>query len=262
MADKKEQYWDTVAKTWREAQPQLLWRAHSDAVNTALITRWLSEGQVERLLKTDMFDESVSDGLYPMLASRTRSVVGIDLSLSTIQAARTRYNGLQAVGADVRSLPFADGVFDVVVSNSTLDHFETHDEIIESLRELKRVLRRDGLLLLTLDNPVNPIIALRGALPFGLLHRLGILPYYVGATFGPRRLRNVLEELGFRVIEVNSVIHCPRVLAVVVSNIFWKYGTVENQKKFLRFLSAFERLSELPTRFITGHFVVVRAIKR
>src|SRR5574341_1753589 len=105
-------------------------------------------------------------------------VFGIDLSLLTVRAAKLRHHGLKATGADVRHLPFADGVFDVIVSNSTLDHFESSDEIISSLQELHRVLRTGGQLLLTLDNLANPLISLRNVLPFGLLNRLNIVPYY------------------------------------------------------------------------------------
>ena len=84
---------------------------------------------------------------------------------------------------------------------STLDHFRSHSEIVTSLRELLRVLRPGGQLLLTLDNPANPLVGLRNALPFGLLHRLRIVPYYVGATCGPRGLRRLLPQVGFEVLE-------------------------------------------------------------
>src|SRR5204863_8026948 len=66
---------------------------------------------------------------------------------------------------DVRALPFADGSFDVVVSTSTLDHFQARADIDTALRELHRVLASDGLAVVTLDNPWNPLVALRNALP-------------------------------------------------------------------------------------------------
>ena len=90
----------------------------------------------------------------------------VDLAPTTVQAALNRYHGLRALAADVRRLPFADGDFDTVVSNSTLDHFKTSAELADSIKELSRVLRPGGELYLTLDNPSNPLIALRNALPF------------------------------------------------------------------------------------------------
>ena len=255
-------YWDTIATNWREEMPHSLWRAQSDAINIALLERWLPPGRFSRVLKTDLFDEFVSEGLYSFLASRTGRVVGMDVSMTAIRAASSRCARLQAAGADARFLPFVDGAFDVIVSNSTLDHFETPDEIIASLRELKRVLQIGGHLIITLDNLANPIIALRNALPFGVLHRFGIVPYYVGPTFGIGRLKSALEELQFEVIEVTSAVHFPRVLAVALAKILEKYAPARYHGIFLRFLTAFEHLAKLPTKFLTGHFVAAMAVKR
>lgn len=262
MTGKQIKYWDKVAKSWQEALPQTLWRAYSDCVNNALFARWLPENGVENLLKTDLFDESLGDGLHPLLASRVKNLFGVDVSLVTVQSARSRHPNLQATAADVRCLPFADGSFDFIVSNSTLDHFQSLDEIIDSLRELHRVLRVGGQMLLTLDNLANPVISLRSILPFRLLNRLNIVPYYVGATLGPRRLSHHLKQAGLEVLEVGAVMHFPRIFAVTMARILERKADPETQKRFLHFWVSFERLSHWPTRFLTGYFVAVRAIKR
>jgi len=255
-------YWDEIIKVWREAPPQALWRAHSDAVNRALFSRWLPHGRVRRLLKTDLFDEAVSDGLYPLLASRARLVVGIDVSQLTLQVALARHTDLLAAGSDVRYLPFADDTFDVVVSNSTLDHFETRSQIAVGLRELGRVLRPGGELLLTLDNLANPLVALRNALPFRQLNRLGLVPYYVGATVGPGGLRRLLDRAGLGLREVDATVHCPRVLAVALAHLLERRAAPGIQRGFLGVLMAFEHLARWPTRYVTGLFVAARATKR
>lgn len=254
-------YWDAIAKVWQETTSHRLWRTHSDAVNNALFARWLPACRVKHLLKTDLFDEACSNGLYPLLASKAQSVIGIDVSISTLHAAQSRHTKLQATWADVRHLPFANRMFDVIVSNSTLDHFESLDEIIASLHELYRVLQLGGQLLLTLDNLANPVIALRNTLPFRLLNHLGIVPYYVGATCGPHLLQRILQQVGFEVLEVRGVMHCPRVFAVAMARRLERHGEPETQKQFLRLLMGFEHLAHWPTRFLTGHFVAVRAIK-
>jgi len=262
LIEENAHYWDAVARMWQEARPKTLWRAYSDAVNAALFARWLPPGKVDHLLKTDLFDESLNDGLYPLLASRAKRVVGMDISSLTVQAAKSRHNGLQATAADVRLLPFADGTFDVIVSNSTLDHFESQDEIVISLRELYRVLRVDGQLLLTLDNLANPVIALRSVLPFRLLNRLNIVPYYVGATFGLSRLRNNLEQVGLEVLDVSAVMHFPRIFTMAIARMLERHAGRKIQRHFLHFLMTFEHLSRWPTRYWTGYFVAVRAIKK
>jgi hypothetical protein len=55
-------YWDTVARKLQSSGKQSLWRVHSDAVNVALCARWLPKGRMKHLLKTDLFDEAVTDG--------------------------------------------------------------------------------------------------------------------------------------------------------------------------------------------------------
>ncbi len=261
MTTKEAGYWDAVGDAWKQTRQHTLWRLHSDTINAGLFTRWLPAGRVEHLLKTDLFDEAYGDGLYRLLASKAQNVFGIDISAVILHAARSRHTSLRAIGADTSCLPFADGTFDLIFSNSTLDHFESRSEIVASLSELRRVLRMGGQLFLTLDNLANPIIALRNALPFRLLNRMRIVPYYVGATYGPFRLRRILRHVGFQVLEVSAVMHCPRVFAVAVAGSLERHAGPEAHRRFLRFLMTFERLSRWPTRFLTGHFVAVRAIK-
>ena len=254
-------YWDLALNQWGQS-PQRLWRVHSDAVNSALVADWLPAAMVPRILKTDLFDEALGEGLYVLLTSKTKSRVGMDLSFGTVQAARARYPALAATRADVRLLPFADDAFDVVVSNSTLDHLESKAHIIVALRDLHRVLRTGGHLLLTLDNPMNPLIALRNALPFPLWQRMGVVPYYVGATIGPIRLRRILVQLGFEVLEVRALMHCPRVIAIPIAWAVGRYAMPATKRRYLRLLMAFECLSRWPLPLVTGHFVAAKAVKR
>jgi len=262
LTEKDAPYWDEVARSWQEGTPKTLWRAYNDAINNAIFAQWLPADGVEYILKTDLFDESLGDGLYTLLSARAKIVFGIDLSLLTVRAAKLRHEGLCATQADVRHLPFANGVFDVIVSNSTLDHFESSDEIANSLYELHRVLRPEGQLLLTLDNLANPAIALRRLLPFRLLNRLNIVPYYVGATFRPHGLRKHIEQAGLKVLEIRAVMHFPRIFTMAMTRILSTRDGFETKRRFLSFLMAFEHLSKWPTRFITGYFVAVKAIKR
>jgi SAM-dependent methyltransferase len=82
-------------------------------------------------------------------------LVGVDLAARDVE-------GIETVEADVRSLPFPDRSFDQVLLVSTLEHVgadntvyglvaerEGRDARLTALRELARVLRRGGSLLLT-----------------------------------------------------------------------------------------------------------------
>lgn len=254
-------FWDDVSRLWRAEQPHALWRVHSDAVYAALFSRWLPGDGVGRLLKTDLFDEMACAGLRPLLIERARFVVGIDLAIEVVRGARARYPDQVGATADVRCLPFADATFDVIVSNSTLDHFADAGHIDVALGELFRVLRDGGRLLLTLDNGANPAVALRNALPFEVTSRLGLVPYRMGKTYGPAGLRRALHATGFEVEEAVSILHCPRAPAVALAGVVGRRGGRRAKASFLRALNALELLSDWPTRFLTGHYVAIRARK-
>lgn len=261
--------WDNFVKLWLASDAQRLWRRHSDAVNRQLLSGWLPRN-AQRLLKTDLWDEAVSDGLYPALVKHAREVVGIDVSAAVVDAAVERYPALHARSADVRRLPFADAEFDAVVSNSTLDHFATVDEIQAALGELRRVMTPGATLVVTLDNPTNPIIALRRSLPrsafdavwenFGEL-AARIAPSALGATCNIDTLVRLVVAAGFKVSDRTAIVHCPRVLAVVIADQLARRSSERAQERFLRALLRFETLAALPTRFLTGHFVAVRATR-
>ncbi len=261
ISTKECQYWDAAAENWRKSHAHSLWRIYSDKINIIFLAKWLQSHCIEHLLKTDLFDEACSGGLYPFLASKAQNAVGMDISYVTVHAARQKCNRLKAAQADVRRLPFADDTFDMIISNSTLDHFESRHEIVAALREYYRVLRPDGILLLTFDNLANPIITLRNLLPFRLLKYMGIVPYYVGATFTPHHLRKILTQLQFDVLQLTGLMHFPRILIVAISRILNKGIDRGIQSRLLRILLGFEFLSKWPTKFLTGHFIGVQASK-
>ncbi|EFK09683.1 methyltransferase domain protein [delta proteobacterium NaphS2] len=262
MSDKKLRYWDSVAREFKGKGANLLWRAHSDAVNKKLVNRWLPPGILNKTLKTDLFDEAKGSGLYPMLSGRSRELIGMDISALITASARKNFHKIKGVISDIRSLPFTGNSIDLVISISTLDHFNTRRDIVRGLREIKRILRDGGQLIITLDNLFNPVIALRALLPFGLMNWLGIVPYYVGATMSPPQLYRTLTDLGFEVTDATAVMHCPRFFAVLLAGIFDKYAGGETRRQFLGMLNAFEHLAGFPTRFLTGYFIAVRAVKK
>jgi SAM-dependent methyltransferase len=257
----ERQYWDDIAQAWTKHMPDRLWRTHSDAVNIGLCARWLTRAPVRRLLKTDLFDEAVGEGLWNFLMSRADVVVGMDVSIMTLRGAGSARPRAAVACADVRRLPFADDSFDAVVSNSTLDHFHSLSDMAASLRELSRTVRPGGQLVITIDNLANPVIALRNILPFRWLNRLGVVPYYVGATCRPGSLRRMLEAAGLEILESTAILHCPRVMGVRVARWLQTHATPNLQASFGRWLMKWECLARFPTRFLTGNFVAMHCRK-
>lgn len=268
MPSKEQAYWDHVGDDWRRKQPQALWREFTDRHQLELVDQWLGRGRHEsfaqaerpRLLKTDLFDEVAGRGLVHDLAARGWAVTGIDVSPLIVEEATARNPRLEAIPADVRSLPFPDGHFDAIFSSSTLDHFESVADIDVALRELARMVRPGGSLILTLDNPENPLIWLRNGRLSRILRRLGIVPYQIGETLHRRSLTDALQAAGFEILQMTATMHCPRVLAVALAAPFNRLGG-RSRAAFLRGLGAFEVLERVPTRWITGHYLAVHALR-
>lgn len=254
--------WSGVFDAWDGEPYQEMWRAHSDAVNGGLLERWIPRKAISNALKTDLFDEAVASGLFPILAERAERVTGIDISPTVVEAAKRRYPPLEARVADVRDLPFADGEFDFVFSNSTLDHFESVAELSRGAAELQRVLARGGELLLTLDNRQNPVVAIR-TMPqvSGLMRRLRLVPYYVGATCGRRGLVRVLQEANLEVVELAAVMHAPPQVLSRLAAFTARRSGFPQRAAYHRFVLGFEGLARWPSRYFTAHFVAARAVK-
>ena len=231
------------------------WRLQSDAVNERLLSRWLRPG-LGVLLKTDLYDEAVSPGLYPALRDFAR-VVGIDLSPEVVAAATRRHPGLDGSVADVRLLPFESGSFDAVFSNSTLDHLGDRYQVELAVAELARVMRPGARLVITLDNPLNPLVAIRNHLPRRMERwaRRGF-GYRPGWTCGPRRLRALLGAHGLEVRAQTAILHAPRALVALANP-----RTAAARARLARTLLAAERLEAGPTRYVTGHFVAALAVR-
>jgi SAM-dependent methyltransferase len=150
----------------------------------------------------------------------------------------------------VRRLPFRTGSFDGVLSTSTLDHFDDAREITRSLVELRRVLRDGGVLVLTLDNPGNPLIRVRGALPDRVARRTGLVPFSVGATLGEGDGRRALEASGFVVEATAFLLHAPHVVGTRLARWRWYEERV---------LPRFAALASTRLAPVSGHFVAFLA---
>jgi SAM-dependent methyltransferase len=259
--DREENYWDTAVELDDFSVHHKSWRAYSDELGAAWITRWLDGSTAERVLKTDLFDEAVSPGLIPHIRDRAVRVFGIDVAQEIAGLAQRRNPKLIVLRCDVRNLPYASDTFDAVVSPSTLDHFRDASDIADAVAELARVLRPGGRLIVSFDNLDNPVVRLRNALPFAFLKRIGLVPYFIGATLNREQLISVLHTAGFEVVETRAVLHCPRAPVVAILRLLDKLGASRSAERVIRACRVFERLERLGSAYRTGNYVAALAIK-
>lgn len=261
-------HWDSVARGQSRTSPRDgLVDEHGRATHAAMVARWSDPGTCSRILKTDLFD--VAFASHPFLFDLDQvgdGIVGLDISSKVVDAARRRARDCE-IGAggylcgDVRCIPLRENSIDLVISDSTLDHFASEADIVAALRELRRVLRHGGTLILTMDNKKNvtyppyPIIR--------LWMRLGLAPYFIGKTLSPSGLRRTLEGIGFSVDESTAIFHCPHPDALVRRLETWlrrvSRGRLDGAIRGS--LVALERLGSRRTRYLTGRYIAVKAVK-
>lgn len=102
---------------------------------------------------------------------------------------------VEFASASAQELPFPGPTFDAVMATLTLHHLGG-DVLLQSVREIRRVLKPDGRLLavdIDLDHPANP----RGA-PHAHAHR-------IGAHFDLADIASLLTHAGFEVVESGPV---------------------------------------------------------
>ena len=125
------------------------WAEKGDKVDRqrlALLARHVLAG--EKVLQVD----GGPGWLAEMLQTQGAQVVMTDLS--GVAVARARARGVEAHQCEIDAgpLPFADDAFDVVVSDSQLEHRFDHEHALD---ELARVLRPGGRLILLLPNTAH-----------------------------------------------------------------------------------------------------------
>ena len=108
-------------------------------------------------------------------------VTACDVAEKMLEVARATHAGTAVEWVDLEPdrviLPFEDGSFDAAVASSV---FEYLDDVPQVAKELSRVLRPQGILLLTVPNPFNLVRRIEGLLQ---------------ATVSKRPLPSVLDKL-------------------------------------------------------------------
>lgn len=247
--------WDAIG---REAQPSWyldpLVAEQKKQVHRKLALRWSAGLNLARVVKTDLFEEAFGDDDFYTGLFGAALHVGLEFASTTARAAARR--GLEICISDVRQIGLASNSVDLVLSNSTLDHFAHRREFLHSLAELHRVLRPGGVLILTLDNPHNLLYPL-----LRLWTHTRWAPFPLGYTASREETRRDLENLGFAVTSQEWLIHNPRLLSTGLFLALRKLLGARAGRAIALALRAFANLGRWPTRRYTACFHALRAVK-
>jgi ubiquinone/menaquinone biosynthesis C-methylase UbiE len=103
----------------------------------------------------DVLDLASGEGYGSnLISSAANSVIGVDISEEAINHARKKYKkeNLKFLQGSADKVPVESGSIDVVVSFETIEHHDKHDEM---MLEIKRVLKKDGILIISSPDKLN-----------------------------------------------------------------------------------------------------------
>ena len=228
-------------------------------VHLDLVRRWSGGARPARMLKTDLFEEANgADHILFDITPKPERSFGYDISLATVRRASQRWAsaGAGLFCSDARRLAIASDSVDLIVSTSTLDHLDSAEQLRAAIGEMARVLKPGGRVILTLDNPHNPLYWI-----LRLLSRLGWMPFQLGATVSRRRLVSMLEDAGLEGIDTCMLIHNPRLISTLLFLALRRALGRRADAPVTALLGWFAKLDRLPTRELTACFSAVCARK-
>lgn len=107
------------------------------------------------LEKMKVLDIACGDGYGSYYMSQyANNVVGVDIDKVTINSAKNKYinNNLSFLEGSIIDLPFEDNLFDLIVCFETIEHIKEYDKAIQ---QIKRVLKNEGLLIMSTPNKLE-----------------------------------------------------------------------------------------------------------
>lgn len=162
-----------------------------------------------------ILDIGTADGLmFGILKQRLEisTYVGLDRSLKLLQT--NKYNTLKAVQADAHQLPFLVNTFDIVIATAVIEHISSAKIMI---KECYRILRKDGLCIVTTPVPFFEQIAVK----IGHLK----MDEHVD-TFDLKKLKLIFITNNFRVIEADKFMISPVGFLgeIIIEKVIKKFG--------------------------------------
>ncbi len=204
-----------------EGKENILWWEAILKISPAAYKTWFEEER--RFLRenvrkgSSLLDVACGDGRTLLdLASLTDNLTGIDYNENAINHAKLnlkRFPKVKLLVADAKNLPFEEQSFDYVTCLATLGNFEA--DKLHILKEMKRVLKKDGTVLIgvysedaleeRLSAYKNIGLGIKEITPEGTVIFEKSTQAGVSEQFSKKRLIEIFKEAGFKVIGMKKV---------------------------------------------------------
>ena len=138
------------------------------------------------------------------LQRRGYNVVGLDYAYNALHATQDYESDLTLLAGDIHDLPFTDNSLGAYLSFGVLEHFE--HGLMPGLQEAQRVLKQDGVLVLTIPYPnvVHQLVQFKRRLSGESL--LTDDDFYE-STYNRAELVDSVQAAGFRVLRAEPLSH-------------------------------------------------------
>ncbi|MCM8788149.1 MAG: methyltransferase domain-containing protein [Candidatus Omnitrophica bacterium] len=184
----KKYFYDSINENWPKILNKKEFKKRFDLIFNSLLKNYDFKNK-------KVLDAGCGLGLITNeLIKRKSDVYGIDISKKSVEYLKNKFNSEKFMFSSVAKLPFKNDFFDLVIFTEVLEHIEKKDQLT-ALRELYRVLKPKGFLVLTTPNLLwRPF--------FKFLEIIKIRPYHgIENWYRIKKLKKTIESLGFRIIE-------------------------------------------------------------
>lgn len=151
--------------------------------------------------------------LFEFFKNRNVEYIGVDNVEKLIEIARKKYPEAKFLVGDALNLPFSDNYFDKVFSIAVFHHIPSGEFRLQFLKEVRRVLKQEGLLILTVWDLWRRVASLKLLTKFTIFKIFGksgldfkdvfvpwgkkVKRYY--HHFTKRELINLVKKEGFKI---------------------------------------------------------------
>lgn len=247
-------HWNNVARSIKKHHLNSNVAEYKREEHINLLKKWAGDLAGKTVLKTDLFEEAFGkDYFFDYLMKNSKNAIGMDISDQMIKKAKKRLRSENCATCDVRKPAFKDSSFDLIISNSTLDHLPK-EELITSLIELRRILKPKGALILTLDNKTNPLYHAGY-----LIQKLINNKLCQARCYSINEAKKIAQDVGFSVEETTAIVHLPtpfNKIALLLEKLNMRFtnNLIEKSIKILR------KIEHKNTRHLTGWFIALKCV--